>query len=136
MRKQQSSMLSPWGQASAQEQGEGMAMAQAGCPRLPQAAAAAAAGAGEPRWLAMASIRTCRPAWTISESPERPVAARLQASSVIVKMRDAQVALRSLRARAQGKAHMPDNDIDQDPASSPWTTSQSNQRPAADVCML
>ena len=73
-------MLSPWGQASAQEQGEGMAMAQAGCPRLPQAraaAAAAAAAVGEPQWLAMASTRTCRPAWTISESPERPVAARL-----------------------------------------------------------
>ena len=86
MRKQQSSMLSPWGQAWAQEQGEGMPMALAGCPRLPLAAAVAAA-AGEPQWLAMALIRTCRPAWTTSESPERPVAARLQAITVVVEMR-------------------------------------------------
>ena len=92
-----------------------MAMAQAGCPRLPQAAAAAvvAAAAGEPRWLAMASIRTCRPAWTTSESPERLVAACLQASTVIVEMRGCSVALRSLRARAYGTACMPDNDINQ-----------------------
>ena len=118
MRKQQSSMLSPWVQASAQEQGEGMAMAQAECPRLPQVAAAAvvaaAAAAEEPRWLAMALTRTCRPAWTTSESPERLVAACLQASTVIVEMRGCSVALRSLRAWAYGTAHMPDNDIDLD----------------------
>ena len=74
-------------------------MAQAGCPRLPQVAAAAvavAAAAGEPQWLAMASTRICRPAWTTSESPERPAAARLQAGTVMLEVQGRSGGLTSL----------------------------------------